>query len=313
MILNRRDFLQTTLGVAAAAYGVGCRALAANPALRTDPIALPAGELGCDPVLLPYLDCLGRPPSWDIVRQGFWPIAPERVLVLRPHPWAGPQNRWQPRYDLSHRHLWREVQMRKPPLTFGEAIRIRNGEKLDEAEQRSKERDWHARWPQHPDHKLGLVARITAALTAHYNVPQVQNEWAVRMATRERIGSTGWKHWAMPHEFQNDSLGGMTIRTANEGIDWWLILIPGGTQDWNVLDDLPLYAMITHIHCRPYGERPPGLVLRAYCLTEAITTYKLNRQSPNSAIELSEMDRATAAQCVNAEVMPLLRCWERNL
>ena len=29
--------------------------------------------------------------------------------------------------------------------------------------------------------------------------------------------------------------GGVTIRTANEGVDWWLVLIPGGTQDWNSL------------------------------------------------------------------------------
>ena len=114
----------------------------------------------------------------------------------------------------------------------------------------------------------------------------------------------------MPHQFQNDSLGGLTIRTANEGVDWWLILIPGGTQDWNALDDLPVHAMITHVHSRPYGERPPGLVLQAYCLTSAII--RTMNQSPSLAIELAEMNRADAAKRVNDEVVPLLRCWERN-
>ena len=37
------------------------------------------------------LDYLGRPTSWSVVRQGFLPISPERVLILEPE--ENPRNK----------------------------------------------------------------------------------------------------------------------------------------------------------------------------------------------------------------------------
>ena len=112
MILNRRDFVRTGLGWAAAA---GTFSLP-DQATRSLSLAGSANDAVDDVqrwiATSNQVRCLGRPRSLLVVRQGFWPISPQRILILRPHPWAGPQNRWQPRQARSPLFLRNELQRR---------------------------------------------------------------------------------------------------------------------------------------------------------------------------------------------------------
>jgi hypothetical protein len=229
MTLNRRDFVRAGLGWAAA----GAFSLPDKSARSARDAA---DELDRWITTSHHVRFLGRPRSVAAVRQGFWPISPGRVLILRPHPWAGPENRWQPHLDQS-------------PLRLRDELRRRGGK-----------RNWQGVpdekcWMQLSNHKLGLIARISSALASYYAVPELRTEWAYEMAAREGLGTTYvGSNVAQPHQFQTDRLGRLdtrTIRTDNEDIDHWLILVPGGTGDWDGwLEESAVHVMTTHIFPR---------------------------------------------------------------
>jgi hypothetical protein len=191
----------------------------------------------------------------------------------------------------------------------------------NELRQRAKESDWQGRanknWGQISDHKLGLIARITSALANYYAVPELRDEWAYEMAAREGLGTTYvGSNVAQPHQFQTDRLGrlgGRAIQTDNDGIDHWLVLIPGGTNDWEGWrEDTPVHVMTTHIFPQPWPGRNSGLTVAA-CMLAGRGVFGLAGRlerwyfSSPELIELSRVDRATAARRVNEQIILMAR------
>jgi len=192
----------------------------------------------------------------------------------------------------------------------------------NELRQRAKESDWQGRanknWGQISDHKLGLIARITSALANYYAVPELRDEWAYEMAAREGLGTTYvGSNVAQPHQFQTDRLGrlgGRAIQTDNDGIDHWLILIPGGTNDWEGwCEDSPaVHVMTTHIFPQPWPGRNSGLTAAA-CMLAGRGVFGLAGRlerwyfSSPELIELSRVDRATAARRVDEQIILVAR------
>lgn len=218
------------------------------------------------------LSFLGRPTSWSVVRQGFLPISPERVLILEPEesPWnKTPADRWA-KADFDEKARLRE--------------RIARDGKVN-----------------CPDEQLGLILRITGELARYYAATGFWDDWAYRMACREWLGSTAFgNNAAVPHQFQVQG----HIRTINRPVDWWLILFPQGIN-WNRPDDKPVHVMFTYIFSRPWQEWP-HLSLGALGLL-AGGLRSLAGQNKTAFVELSQMDRASAAQLVNHHVVMALR------
>ena len=157
-----------------------------------------------------------------------------------------------------------------------------------------------------PDEKLGLILRITGELTRYYAATEFWDDWAYRMACREWLGSTGiGLNVAVPHQFQVRG----NVNTVNRPVDWWLILFPRGVN-WNSLDDKPVHAMFTHVLSRPWQEEPELTM-------EAIGLLCVGLRSSGGArtsafVELSRMDRVSAARLVNHHVVMALRDEDRE-
>ena len=248
MIMNRRGFVRAGLGWAAAAGTFCFPGQATRLLAQADSANGAADELDRWIATSHHARILGRPRSLAAVRQGFWPISPSRVLILRPHPLAGPTNRWESRIEPSHVHLRNELRQRGGTRNW------------------QGEPDWDC-WERLSDHKLGLIARITSALANYYAVPELREEWAYEMAAREGLGTTYvGSNVAQPHQFQTDRFGRLDtrmIQTDNDGIDHWLILIPGGTNDWEGwCENSPaVHVMTTHIFPQPWPGRNSGLTV----------------------------------------------------
>ena len=291
MTLDRRDFLKTGLGLAAAA-GTSCLSFPAdNPLAQACFTEKAVKELECWIATNTHVRFLGRPRSLAAVRQGFWPIPPSRVLVLRPHPLAGPQNRWESQKEPSHFRLRNE-------------LRRRGGKRNWQGQP-----DWDC-WTRLSDHKLGLIARITSALANYYTVPDLREHWAYGMAAREGLGSTHvGGNVAQPDYFQG---GGTTIRTDNHGIDHWLILVPDGTRDWEGPDDYPaVHVILAHIFSDPIRGKSmtcPACILSGravFSLVEPSRHWAFD-SSPR-VVELSRMDRVSAVRLLNERLIAAAR------
>ena len=211
-MFNRRDLLKASVGLAASAGSLWLPGQAISLACA-DSADDAANELERWVATSCHARILGQPRSVAALRLGFWPVPPSRVLILRPHPLAGPHNRWESRTSLSHCHLRNE-------------LRRRGGK-----------RNWQGEpdcdcWEKLSGHKLGLITRITSALASYYGVPELRQDWAYEMAAREGLGSTyNGGNVAQPQQFQYDNVGSKTIMTDNTLIDHWLILIPEGTRE----------------------------------------------------------------------------------
>ena len=146
----------------------------------------------------------------------------------------------------------------------------------------------------------GSSFEITGELTRYYAATELWDEWAYHMAWRERLGSTGiGGNVAVPHQFQ--VRGRVTI--VNRLMDWWLILLPHGIH-WNSLDDKPVHAMFTHIFPGPWGESPHLFLGAMDVLTSGLRS--LGGPNSNAVVELSRMDRVSAARLVNHHVIMAL-------
>jgi hypothetical protein len=227
---------------------------------------------------------LGRPRSWSVVHQGFLPISPDRVLILDPKHLDGLADRW----------LWRDEQRH---------IRERMQEDAS-AESPSCQNGYRRRAAENgvSTEKLGLILWLTNELTRYYAASDWWEEWAYNMTYREALGSTGvGRHSAMPHQYQYDAktYAATTIKTINAGVDWWLVLIPGGTKHWESLNDLPVHAMFTHVVAGPHSAGP-GDQLRRWELGSRVARC-FSWDSPNAFVELAQMDRVSAARLVNRQ------------
>ncbi len=291
MVMNRRDFVRAGLGWAAAA-GTFCLPGRATRLLAQAQSANGAAdEIDRWIATSHHARILGRPRSLAAVRQGFWPISPERVLILHPRP-ASSVERGMP--DI----------LRAAHLSF----------------------DLHT-WPTDCSHyrhaldaghrlssqKLVLIGRITSALADHYGVPGLWEEWGHAMALRELLGSTYvGGNVAQPQQFQHDKVGGRTIQTDNDLVDHWLVLIPHGTRDWDGWrDNLSVHVMLTHIFEEP--GRSVGLT-SPVCVVSGSAVFSLVEPSRHWAfdssprvIELSRMDRLSAARLLNERFIAVAR------
>ena len=287
MTLNRRNFLQAGMGVGIGAAGGGLCHLGQTTQQRDTPVHAADAPLSEYERILATtngFNSLGHPRSWSVVRQGFLPISPERVLVLEPYHGTG--NRWTYSTVLRPDH-----------------IRARLSRDASQS-------DYHRSAAQGDlsDEKLGLIIRITGELARFYSVPEYWENWAFGMTMRESLGSTcAWRHLAMPHQWQHHLATGATktIHTANATVDWWLILIPGGTVDWEPFDGEPTHIMFMHVFSRSYPAMPSADLMALELVGRAVRD--LLAASPNGLLELSQMDRVSAAWRVNQHVVSGLR------
>ena len=291
MTPDRRDFLKAGLGLAAAA-GTSCLSFPAdNPLAQAYFIEQAAKELECWIATSRGVRLAGRPRSLAAVRQGFWPVPPERVLILRPRPANGVERGLD---ALRASHLIFDLHTRPTG-------RSRYRQALDAGHRLSSQ-------------KLMLIGRITSALADHYHVPELWEEWGYSMACREGLGSTqSASNIAQPEPFQFGPLGSRRIRTDNHDIDHWLILIPDGTQDWDGYNEhCDVHVMVTHV----VSDRSdscaalPILCLSQqaiYSLIQAEPWHHWARDPSPRIIELSRMSRTAAARLFSERLVAAAR------
>lgn len=273
MFLDRRNFLGASLGMG---LGVSTAAGGSNAASasRFDGSAVSGlmpkeyEEILARTQELVYL---GRPKSWWIVRQGFLPFAPERVLILEPQDepcYKGAGHRWTYRHRETGERLRKRLVQQDISVT---------------------------------DEKLALIVQLTSELTRYYDVLEHWEDWAYRMAARESLGSTGiGRHVGVPHQYQ--AIG--RVNTVNSHIDWWMILLPGGTHCWEALDDQPVHVMFTHVYSRPSTEDPGNYLAPMCLLSKGLRELP---EEPEFLIRLSRMDRISAARLMNQYIVQALK------
>lgn len=292
MNLDRRTFLKAGLGLAAAAGTPGLSFPADNPLAQAYFTDQAAKELECWIATSHGVRLAGRPRSLAAVRQGFWPIPPERVLILHPRPddsvERGMPDILRASYLYFDLHAW--------PTGCSHSRQA-----LDAA---------HRLSPQ----KVMLIGRITSALADHYGVPGLWEQWGYSMACREGLGSTySVSNIAQPDRFQFGPLGNRRIRTDNHDIDHWLILIPDGTRDWDGWNQhCDVHVMVIHVVSDPEHSCPalPILCLSQqaiYSLIQAEPWCHWARDPSPRIIELSRMSRAAAARLFSERLIAAAR------
>ena len=280
---TRRDFLRAAatmpIGIGAAGAALHRRGQAEA---AVAPIRGPAVKLGEYERILAtnnLFDLLGGPRSWSVVQQGFLPFSPERVLV--PEPWLleRPADCWRDEQRRIRERMQRDADAESPSCENGYRRRVAESGISFE--------------------KLGLILWLTRELTRFYAASQWWEEWAYHMTSREALGTTAiGRHFAFPHQFQYDPTSFATpVKTVNAGVDWWLVLIPGGTKHWESLDDLPVHAMFVHIVAGPHSAGP-GDFLRRMELGSRVERL-FSWDVPNAFLGLSQMDRVFAARLMN--------------
>lgn len=295
MNLDRRSFLRAGMGIGAAGCGVsdGTQAAPRERAL-----------CGAGGLVTEYerilatanlFNSLGHPRSWSLVQQGFLPISPDRVLILGVQQLGRLTNHWP-----------------------NEEHRIRERMQKDADEERlNPTPNGHRRHAAEngiSSEKLGLILWLTNELTRYYAAPERWHEWAYNMTFREALGSTGlFRHAAMPHQYQYDAKTYATtpIKTVNAGVDWWLVLIPGGTDDWEAIDGLPVHAMVTYVLAGLPSDGPGNRFrIEAYC---EWVTIGFAREMPDAFVELSKMDRVSAVQRMNRHIVSAVYKYENMI
>jgi hypothetical protein len=170
-MLNRRSFLQCSL--ATSLGGIAPATAVEKPSVEPPPYSPNEFEriVGmCDSI-----DVLGRPQSWSLVREGYHPISPERVIIMTDRGGDGWLNR---------------------------SSRIENYLRSSLAEQRRLSAL-----------KLRLIFRLMRAMTDYYGVPHLFPKWATGLMEREALGSTGLGNgFGLLHQFQDD--GNVVVRNA---------------------------------------------------------------------------------------------------
>jgi len=290
MTLNRRNFLQAGLGIGVGAAGGGLchsgQAAQGDGPVHNAGVSLSEYERIL--AMTNRFNSLGHPRSWSVVQQEFLPISPERVLSFKPCHGTG--NRWTCSTVLQPDH-----------------IRARLSRDASQS-------DYHRSAAQGDlsDEKLGLIIRITGELARFYSVPEYWENWAFGMTMRESLGTTcAWRHLAIPHQWQHHLTTGATktIHTANATVDWWLILIPSGTMEWEPFDGEPTHVMFMHVFSRSYPAMPGAELMALELVGRAVRD--LLAAAPNGLLELSQMDRVSAARRVNQHVVLGLRDIEK--
>jgi hypothetical protein len=200
------------------------------------------------------LRAFGVPRSWQDVHDGLYPYSPERVVVIDEQP-----SGWVSQDFMASR------------LLHGF---LADGSLSDET--------------------LRYIVRITHILTGYYGVGHYLDDWAVRLASREKLASVmgRFRRTGLVHQFQHRSPS-QPVSTANGLVDWWLFLIPHGA-DLQSMDGLP-----THVLAGIVEADPAVTVLHELAcmgLVEGVFA------GPYDWAAVSRMDRHSAALYLNRMV-----------
>jgi hypothetical protein len=192
---NRRGFFAGSLGISLV-LGGPARGI---PGISNDRVGcVPSSAMGPYESILQRtdrLDILGVPRSWSAVEQGLHPFTPERIAVV--------QRGERPRFGSHLKPGWR----------------ARVERRIDECRQKlATERSPSGLSAE----KLESLLWVANVMSGHYKSQDVFEDWAVGIANREMIGSTGCgDHWGLVHQFQ-----GNESEVDCPPIDWWLFLFP---------------------------------------------------------------------------------------
>jgi hypothetical protein len=269
-MINRRSFFRNSLGLSAS-LGTTATKATQNISIR-DETNPPLGDFERILANTNQIDLLGLPRSWGLVRERFHPISPERVVILQPgsRGWNCLFNDAKPRNCLVEEVLARRRNEKRP--------------------------DDPAQPLGYPLAKLDMILRIIGSLTSFYGNHQQFHRWAINMAYRESLASTGvGGHSFLLHDFQYHDRSG-EAPTTNGVMDWWLFLFPTGI-DWDDFDQKPVHVGLGPI----FADRRvsgPGAYLRVL----EFQTRIMRAIQPSEAIQLSRMDRVDAARWVNVRV-----------
>lgn len=231
------------------------------------------------------LDFLGRPRSWSHVRDGLYPISPERVVVLTERGGDCSVGR-----DRTQENSVRDA--------LGDPAKL-HATCMERQNEPVVAGNWCevCRYPWTvtlPEGKLELIFRLIQALTIHYQVPHLFPRWATGVARREALASTGMgRGFALLHQFQDDGL----VQLTNPPVDWWLGMFPEGIN-WNGMANDPVFGIIGHIFPSNHAYLP-GLKMQTWELTECVGR-KLESDAWRKAARL---DRLSAAQTINREIL----------
>jgi len=275
-MMNRRRFFGTSLGL-----GIGKTLHLGTPGQLPVASETNTAMNGYEQALAGYdrLDVLGIPRSWSVVRDGFHPIPPERVVICASD---------APAY-----------------------LACRNDDVRNELKARIKKcvvknYTWlQGRFP-YSEAKLDSILSIVNTLTTFYRRPDLFETWCERGARREALGSTGMgRGFSLLDQFPDRQTGFPEL--ANPPADWWAFLFPSGT-DWNSLDDQPLYVMLGAVYSHQFA---PSLGLPIWCFIEqcmhaicesASDHPDWEHQRTEKVREIAQMDRVTAARTLNRYV-----------
>ena len=269
-MLNRRSFLRRSLVTGITLPSVAAGATVSHPCSPSEFERLVA--------MADSLDLLGRPHSWSLVRDGFHPISPERVIVMADQGGDGWSSRDHCQEDSLRASLDEPLDVRS---WCGSLIGSYHVPALLSAG------------------KLNVIFRLMRVMTDHYRVPHLFPKWATMLARREALGSTGIGYgFGLLHQFQDDG----EVELANAPVDWWMVLFPGGIE-WDAWDGEPVFGMICHVF-PPDHWNLPSLKLRVWELSSRAVRAK----DTDAWAGIAKMDRATAAQVVNRAALSALTC-----
>jgi hypothetical protein len=270
-MLDRRSFFRWSLVTGLGLHGDAPAGAADKPSSEPPPYS--PNEFERIVAMCNSLDVLGRPRSWSLVRDGFHPISPERVIVMSEKGGDGWSSRECHLEDCLREYLSESFELKSwCGLPMG---------------------TYHV-----PTGKLDLIFRLMQEMTDYYRVPHLFPIWAINLAKREALASTGTgQGFGLLHQFQDDGI----VQLTNTPVDWWLALFPGGVE-WGAWDGKPVFAMIGHIFPSHHRELP-GLKLRAWQLTSCVG----RRMDTDSWARIAELDRMNAAQTVNLAILLALQ------
>jgi hypothetical protein len=280
---SRRGFVRRCLGTGAVlAASPPSRPSAMSAEIARRPLATASPELTEYERILSQtdrMDVLGRPRSWSVVRQGFHPFSPERIVVM--------SSRTKPSW-LDDRYGGR----------CGRSLRLR----IDEQIQKEIE-DTRRRYPDFepvggwfPDSKRDSILWIMDVMTGHYQVRSQFEPWVVGLVGRELLASTAMGGgYGLAHQFQH---GDAEIPVDCPPVDWWLFLYPEGL-DWSSLDEQEIYAVVAHVgRDRTYASLG-GSMLPTWALTQ-----RMGREVEWAGV--ARMGRIEAARYLNSITARLL-------
>lgn len=275
--VTRRHFCAACIG---AAVGIDVQSMSKLPSLTGNASSSrvpPTTRLERCLTGKPFPQILGQPHDGSLVRQGWHPFSPERVVIL-PH-------------DLEHTLSNQRVKT----ITAG-ILRTRPAISGIHGQQRTQ---------LCQTEKAGYCIRIMKLMTDYYCVPQHLFDWSRGLIERESLATSRLGiHTGIVHQFQRAT----QLVTRNAPVDWWLFLAPHGIEFLGC-DDEPAHVLVGLAVTRTPWFDGATVELGAYYFMSQLF-------HPASGIDIravSRMDRRAAARQVNSRIPELLATlnWHR--